>query len=330
MKSECFRPVLAVAVALPLIIATPSNGQSFLTNGLIAYYPFNGNANDESGNGNDGIISSNCWLAVDRFGNAGHAIYVTNYQEEAESDAGRIDIPADTLDSLTAGTISAWVKPDDIASGDIIAKQHSGINTYAVLSIGGYVDGGGQPTLGNPGTLYFHSQNSTPFASSASAIATQTWQQVVVVFTDNSCSFYINGILCGTNAGDYGIPGDLDVTATSIGCLYGGYGPGGARLGLVGAIDDVRIYNRALTICEVQQLYQIENSSSQGNPKLDLGKAVYVKFSNLNIGYSYQLQTSTNMTNWTDSGAPFAATMTNMTSQYWNVDDWNQLFFRLR
>lgn len=39
------------------------------TNGLVAYYPFNGNANDVSGSGNNGVINGNITLTTDRSGN---------------------------------------------------------------------------------------------------------------------------------------------------------------------------------------------------------------------------------------------------------------------
>jgi hypothetical protein len=45
-----------------------------LNYGLMAYYPFNGNANDESGNGNDAIVTQ-AILDVDRFGNENSAYY---------------------------------------------------------------------------------------------------------------------------------------------------------------------------------------------------------------------------------------------------------------
>ena len=43
-----------------------------LDSGLVAHYPFNGNANDESGNGNDGTVNG-ATLTTDRFGNANKA-----------------------------------------------------------------------------------------------------------------------------------------------------------------------------------------------------------------------------------------------------------------
>ena len=53
-------------------LAVNAYSQSFLTNGLVAYYPFNGNANDASGNGNNGIVNG-ATLASDRFGRANQA-----------------------------------------------------------------------------------------------------------------------------------------------------------------------------------------------------------------------------------------------------------------
>ena len=52
----------------------PVRAQSFLTNGLVVYYPFNGNAKDASGNGNDGTVEG-AILTADRFGHANSAYY---------------------------------------------------------------------------------------------------------------------------------------------------------------------------------------------------------------------------------------------------------------
>ena len=51
---------------------SPSDFGGSLNNGLVAYYPFNGNANDESGNGNDGTVNG-ATLTTDRFGNTDQA-----------------------------------------------------------------------------------------------------------------------------------------------------------------------------------------------------------------------------------------------------------------
>jgi|GEM_PF-1259715 hypothetical protein len=329
MKSGHFKFISAIVLGL-FLIPFLSFGQTYLTNGLVAYYQFNGNAIDESGNGFNGIVS-NCWYVPDRFGNSNDAIFITNSPTEAATAAGSVVIPTDALNSLNCGTITAWIMPSNITSGCILAKQHNGSGTLSFF-IGGYCDSGGQYAAGSPGILYFHPQNSAPLASSTSVVTTQAWQQIAVVFTGTSCVFYINGVLCGTNTGNYSIPDD-DVEPsiiTSIGCLLGdGFGFPQARL--VGAIDDVRIYNRAFSTSEVQQLYQTENNSgSPGSPLVGIGKAVFITFTNLSIGYNYQIQTSTDLNNWTNYSTPFTAIASSMTySNYWQVANWNQLFFRL-
>ena len=70
------------------------------TNGLIAYYPFNGNANDESGNGRNGIVN-NANLATDRFGNNNSSYSFNGYNSHI--DIGNINYIYDC-------SISLWFK----------------------------------------------------------------------------------------------------------------------------------------------------------------------------------------------------------------------------
>jgi len=66
-------------------------------------------------------------------------------------------------------------------------------------------------------------------------------------------------------------------------------------------------------------------------PYLSLVKAVKPAFSNLALGTNYQLQVSADLNTWTNQGATFTATNTSMVyPQYWDVDNWNKLFFRLQ
>ena len=93
-------------------------------------------------------------------------------------------------------------------------------------------------------------------------------------------------------------------------------------------MDDVRIYFRALSATEVQQLYVYESGPG---PRVNLLKAVKPSFYNLTVSTNYQLQLSGNMNSWTNRGSAFTATTTSMIyPQYWDVDNWNQLFFRLQ
>jgi hypothetical protein len=67
----------------------------------------------------------------------------------------------------------------------------------------------------------------------------------------------------------------------------------GATAWFNGEIDDIRIYNRALSTSEVQELYQYEVG-----PIVTLIKSVKPSFSNLTISTNYQLQVSTDLVNW--------------------------------
>ena len=72
------------------------------TDSLVAHYPFNGNANDESGNGNDGTVNG-ATLAADRFGNASRAYSFDGGSHIATSS----QLPVNN----DVGSISVWINP---------------------------------------------------------------------------------------------------------------------------------------------------------------------------------------------------------------------------
>jgi hypothetical protein len=64
---------------------------------------------------------------------------------------------------------------------------------------------------------------------------------------------------------------------------------------------------------------------------INVQKAVYLDSANMSIGTNYQLQVSSDLINWTNYGAVFTATNSSWRStNYWDVANWNQLFFRLQ
>jgi hypothetical protein len=92
-----------------------------------------------------------------------------------------------------------------------------------------------------------------------------------------------------------------------------------------GNVDDIRIYNRALSLSEIAQLFAIE--SQQG---ISLIKAVTLQDYSLTVGSNYQVQVSSDLNNWTNQGSVFTATSSYWQStNYWQVANWNQLFFRI-
>jgi hypothetical protein len=66
-------------------------------------------------------------------------------------------------------------------------------------------------------------------------------------------------------------------------------------------------------------------------PIINIQKAVYLISTNMLTGLNYQVQASSDLINWTNQGCAFTATNSNWQStNYWNVNDWNQLFFQLQ
>lgn len=170
----------------------------------------------------------------------------------------------------------------------------------------------------NYGTNLTDAENATWAATNGQ------WLHLVGVGTATSQTLYVNGIMVSNVTGL--VCGDIgQVTLMNIGRLaVSGYDDFDGRM------DEVRIFNRALSATEVQQLYSYEYAV-QFEPTISLLK-VQPSFSNLIPGTNYQLQVSTNLSGiFTNYGSAFIATNFNMTyPQYFNVDDWNQLFFRLQ
>src|ERR1035438_863808 len=94
---------LTLSTTLLAILLTNATAQTFLTNGLVAYYPLNGNANDASGHGNNGTVNG-ATLTQDRFGitNAAYSFNgINNY-------IGFAGVPTSQVDNWT---MSVWLKP---------------------------------------------------------------------------------------------------------------------------------------------------------------------------------------------------------------------------
>lgn len=296
-----------------------AHAQSWLTNGLAAYYPFNGNANDASGNGNDGTVTAAA-LAVDRLGNPNSA-----YAFDGVSSL--ITVPDSTsLRIANDITVTCWLK-------------FSQTNLNARFVGKGGDCGRNYGLWGSTQSTFWMFQQFPPeggcvgcqenTASTVPTVQIGRWYQMVGVRSGNLSRLYLDGKLL--EDADAHPENCSPTTYTGNEPLFigaPGYigGPGNQPNLMQGSLDDIRIYNRALSSNEVVQLYAIESG-----PRVDLIKAVKPSFSNLTLGTNYQLQVSGNLNTWTNQGPPFAATNTSMIyPQYWDVDNWGKLFFRLQ
>ena len=218
-------------------MAFSAYGQSFLTNGLVAYYPFNGNANDASGSGNNGVVYG-ASLTTNRFGNV-NAAY--NF---AGNGTTYISVPSSpSLVITNTITMAVWIKS-------------KGGGTY-----GPRIVSKGPPcyeiNVSNTGTspsANFDLQTLTTISTTIS-LAQTNWIYLVGTYDGQSMKYYTNGVLAaqasitgaiGTNSEPLGIGENLDDHSD---CFNG-------------AIDDVRIYNVALTSNQVSQLYAYETTPS--------------------------------------------------------------------
>lgn len=96
-------------------LASNASAQSWLTNGLVAYYPFNANANDESGNGFNGTVNG-ATLTTDRFGRTQSC-----YSFNGTDNYIRLPLNTGNLNGSTQVTISAWINPNQIKTGSIFS-----------------------------------------------------------------------------------------------------------------------------------------------------------------------------------------------------------------
>ncbi len=238
-----------------------------LNRGLVAYYPFNGNATDASGNGNDGIVSG-ATLTSDRFGHSNSAYFFDN--------CSSIRIPEMLSDSAPAFTITAWVKKAyiDGANHQILIKG-SAKGEASLTNVGTTVGFGVNltPPAGTDGSSGWYSAN-TP-----DTLEADVYYFIVGRYVKGErVEIMINGLLESMVR-----PPSWNMVVDSR--TYSAIGTHTQQgfTGLYcwhGAIDDVRIYSRALTDDEVQLLYH-EGGWTGGlapAPNLDSGLVAYYPF----------------------------------------------------
>ena len=295
-------------------LAVQVQAQSLPTNGLVAGYPLSGNANDASGNGLKGTTDGAAFVT--------NGLGAPNSAGSFDGSSSFISLPASSLLTPPQFTISTWVLSDNDATGSSPAGGVEGpifFSTYHGMGAGMflYINSGGQPAL----RLAGDSPDWVSAEATAPAIPTNTRVQIVGSYDGNIGSVFVNGWCQGTGPFTNYTP-------------YSGMNPtmgAGDWSGLVnffqGLISNIRIYHRALSSAEVQQLYAGESSS----PGIVLKKAIKPSFSNWFLGANYQLQVSSDLINWTNQGAPFAPTNTVRDfPRDWDVDNWGQLYFRLQ
>lgn len=215
------------------------------SDGLVAWYPFNGNANDESGNGRNGTVVGGVNLTADRTGQENKAYSFNGI-------SGYIEVPSLNNFQYKPVTYSAWVIVPSyfpLSPGhkfrSIIGRQESGCQSCGMM--GFFADQNILTGSKDNTFLYWIGQASTPDIPN-SKLVPELNKWVHVVFTQSASGdfkFYINGIL--TNSGNIQNTQSANISFR-IGSGTNGYFWNNK-------IDDVRIYSRVLTEEEVIALY---------------------------------------------------------------------------
>jgi hypothetical protein len=205
------------------------------TSNLVAYYPFNGNADDESGNGNHGTVMG-ATLAEDRFGNLNSA-----YGFDGVDD--HISYPTLWSSPPVAITTAAWFKAMQTNDeGKIL--YHGDNGEFQLISIGDTALG----AVHLPSTWYFTYATTIP---SNWHFLTGVWEQ------GESYLLYLDGDLVDSIT----VPNEplLDVGPTYQPSIGSYNRTGGAYFW--GYLDDIRIYDRALSSDEIDSLFNDGTSS---------------------------------------------------------------------
>jgi uncharacterized protein (TIGR02145 family) len=206
------------------------------TDGLVGWWPFNGNANDESGSGNDGMVFG-ATLTSDRYDLNNNA-YFFNGSDFIQG--------ANNISGTSTLSISIWVKLINNNGGHFV---HLGIDQVGCPCNGiGIGYGGGQSNV--PGTQLLALAAGVSWLSSGFNFnALNTWQHILINKTSpDSISFYVNGQFVNSSP--------LSVNSASNTYFFGAASPNYALF--QGILDDIGIWNRALTEEEIQQLYLAE------------------------------------------------------------------------
>jgi uncharacterized protein (TIGR02145 family) len=244
-----FAFISALLSILPSFLFAQNLPAYLPSNGLVGWWPFNGNANDESGNGNHGTVNG-ATLTSDRYGNAGRA-----YSFNGTSNA--ISIPHSSVISLSVpSTMSFWFR---IPSYPQDGKEHYFFSKFS----GG--PGAGMKGIhmaisnwGNSNVLFIRYRNGEisewgqiglPYSFLPAA---GNWFHLVFSCDDVSNRAYVNGLLVNTSS-------PTTIMGSNSANLLIGNGQiwdESSTAGFQGILDDIAIWNRALTQSEITKMYQ--------------------------------------------------------------------------
>jgi hypothetical protein len=210
----------------------------FTDSNLVSYYQMNGTSTDSKGSDNGIDTSVSYATSSGEFGEGGRYNGSTSH-----TDFG--SVPIDTTGNWT---ISAWINPQTLSTGPAMAvsvgKDNGSVGNGVAFGIGNGAGGGSgsELTVLFSGIIFEGSGYTFPSAN--------TWYLVTLTRSASTTSLYVNGSLITT----YSVT-PLAATEFHIGSQTG-------RRFWDGYVDDVAVFNRALSATEVSNLYTGDWSDS--------------------------------------------------------------------
>lgn len=209
--------------------STPVSISVGTPNSLVAAYSFDegtgATVTDASGNGNTGAISGATW-STGKYGNA----------LTFNGTSAMVTIPdSAALDLSTGMTLEAWVNPTVVSSAwrDVIYKGDEYYFLEATSTQGQVPSAGG--TLGNTGIQAVYG---------AAALVPNTWTHLATTYDGTTLRLYVNGVQASSAVVTGNIPTSAYPLQIGGNNIYGQF--------FAGQIDDVRVYNKARTLAQIQ------------------------------------------------------------------------------
>ena len=254
---------LPFVLLLTIFFSSTGEAQVNLTNGLVAYYPFNGNANDISGNNHHGQLVSGPQLTADRLGNANSAYLFDGVDDYIRVlDNGAFSTPNFSL--------VVWFQSHSDNLQNLVGKRHfTTVGGTAGAQYQFFINY--QPFPGIGSNLVGNNSSCTNIASSSYIntsdwICRTKWYCAVVTFDGSRHKIFIDGVLKKDEATTFN--GFLQCSSD---LRFGNWWQGDL-IPFKGFMDDIRWYNRALNQQEVTALYDnFSNLSGQCSPTAGAG-----------------------------------------------------------
>jgi hypothetical protein len=256
-----------------LVLSESSYGQipSYVpTNGLQAYYSFNGNVNDQTTNGNH-LTNTSVTFGLDRLGQTnsagvfnGSTAYLTR------------SVPSFTFSENGAFSYSMWMKKSNTTVGISIMVGTTTSNYFISIM------------QSNTGFQYGTNKQQSAWTWATSTVTANIWDHYVATYNNKVMKLYKNGVFQSTATFPYS--GSISANLP----LLIGKGVGGSFFN--GLMDDIGIWNRELSPSEVSLLYNACNVSASISPtnlQLNIGDTLNLTTNTTGTITNYQWQKNT-------------------------------------